>query len=407
MSEAFASLTAIVAKMPGLTKPRIDFMSHVLHLFLSLRSRINFLMLARHSHQYVESTHRLHFEEFHDFAAMNTAYIKAHGSGHFVWAFDASYLPKSGHKTPGVGKYWSGSAAKALWGLEVGLLSVIDVDFRTAFHVDVAQTPSAQERQDKGIDLLDHYSQVILWSRSHLQDLSRYLTVDAYFAKKEFIQQIRVRSGLHIISLLRQDANLRYLYTGPKGLAKGAPKRYDGKIDLKHPDWSRFELVAQSATQRLYSALVNCVFLKATIRLAYVQQLDCQGQPQSYRPYFSTDVGLSATDLVSYYQARFQQEFLIRDAKQFSGLSECQARSVNKLEFHANVSLSAINVAKVESGLSADSTKRKSFSMADAKTRYHNALLLNRFMSILPAKTKLDINDTQVRELYSFGCIAA
>jgi len=140
-----------------------------------------------------------------------------------------------------------------------------------------------------------------------LLTLSQYLGVDAHFAKKEFINQIRIRSGLHIISLLRQDANLRYLYEGPKRVGKGTPKRYDGKIDLKQPDFTRFELVSESATQRICSASVNCVFLKATIRLFYVQYLDAQGQGQSYRPYFSTDVDLAADTLVSYYQARFHR----------------------------------------------------------------------------------------------------
>jgi Transposase DDE domain len=407
MSEAFASLSAIVAKMPGLTKPRIEYMSHVLHLFLSLRSRINFLMLARHSSRYVESTYRLHFEEFHDFAAMNVAFASQHGSGHFVWAFDASYLPKSGTKTPHVGKYWSGSAAKALWGLEAGLLSLVDIAFHTAFHVDVALTPDRAERQAKGIDLLDHYSQVISWSSAHLLTLSRYLTVDAYFAKKEFVDQVRRQTGLHVISLLRQDANLRYLYRGPKSTTKGAPKRYDGKIDLKEPDLSRFELVAQCPTERIYSAQVYCVFLKAVIRLAYVQQLDPQGQLKAYRPFFSTDSNLSATVLVGYYQARFQQEFLIRDSKQFTGLTDCQARSVNKIEHHLNLSLSALNVAKVESGLSTDANHRQPFSMASVKTRYHNQLLLERFIDILPEKAKMHINQDQLRTLCSFGCIAA
>lgn len=108
-----------------------------------------------------------------------------------------------------------------------------------------------------------------------------------------------------------------------------------------------------------------------------------------------------------YYRLRYQQEFLIRDAKQFTGLSECQARSVNKLEFHANMSLSAINVAKVEQGLTTQFSERKAFSMADAKTRYHNELLLNRFMRILPEATNIRLNDVQVRQLCSFGCIAA
>jgi hypothetical protein len=407
MSKAFASLTAIVANMPGLNKPRIDFMSHVLYLFLSLRSRINFLMLARHTHQYVESSFRLQFDEFHDFTAMNTAYIQNHGSGHFVWAFDASYLPKSGTKTPGVGKYWSGCASKALPGLELGLLSAIDVDYHTAFHVDVALTPGPQERHDKDIDLVDHYAQVILWSADKLLEISKYLALDAYFGKKNFIDRITAKTGLEIICLLRQDANLRYLYNGPKREGRGVPKQYDGKIDLKKPDLSRFELVQESTTERIYSALVNCVFLKGTIRLAYVQQLNAQGEVLSYRPYFSTDLSLDARQLVRYYRLRYQQEFLIRDAKQFTGLSECQARSINKLEFHTNMALSAVNVAKVESGLTAVDAERKAFSMANAKTRYHNELLLERFMSILPQKAKLEINQTQLRQLHDFGCIAA
>lgn len=407
MSKAFASLAAIVAKMPDLNKPRIEFFCHTIVLFLSLRSRINFLMLARHSDQYVESTYRVHFEDYHDFTAMNTRFIQQHGSGHFVWAFDASYLPKSGTKTPGLGKYWSGCAKKALPGLELGLLSVIDVDYHTAFHVDVALTPSPQERNDKDINLVDHYAQVVLWSADKLLLMSRYLAVDAYFAKKSFVDRICTHSSLRIISLLRQDANLRYLYTGPKSGRRGAPRLYDGKINLKKPDLSRFELVYESTTERIYSALVNCVFLKRMIRLAYVQQINDQGHAQSYRPYFSTELSLAASDLVKYYRLRYQQEFLIRDAKQFTGLSECQARSVNKLEFHTNLALSAINVAKVEQGLSAQASERKAFSMADAKTRYHNQLLLNRFIRILPKTTNISLNDPQVRQLYNFGCIAA
>lgn len=307
MSKAFASLTAIVANMPGLTKPRVEFMSHVVYLFLSVRSRINFLMLARHTNHYVESSFRCHFEEFHDFAAMNTQYIQDHGSGHFVWAFDAAYLPKSGSKTPGVGKYWSGCASKTLMGLEVGLLSAIDVDFHTAFHVDAALTPGPQERKNKDIDLVDHYAQVVLWSADKLLTISKYLAVDAYFGKKSFIDRITGQTPLEIICLLRQDSNLRYLYTGPKAEGRGAPKRYDGKIDLQNPDLTRFDLVQESASERIYSALVNCVFLKRTIRLAYVQQLNAQGEIVSYRPYFSTDLALGAGQLVRYYRLRYHR----------------------------------------------------------------------------------------------------
>ena len=266
------------------------------------------------------------------------------------------------------------------------------MDYYTAFHLDAVLTPDPRERQDKDIDLVDHYAQIILWSAHKLLTISKYLAVDAYFAKKSFINRITGNTALEIICLLRQDANLRYLYTGPKGVGKGAPKRYDGKIDLKKPDLSRFTLVQESASERIYWALVKCVFLKRTTRLAYVQQLTPQGEVKSYRPYFSTDLSLEALQVVGYYRLRYQQEFLIRDAKQFTGLSECQARSINKLEFHTNMALLGVNVAKVESGSTAIETARKSFSTANAKTLYHNELLLNWFIAILPQKAELQIN---------------
>ncbi len=397
-----ALLTAIVANLPDLTKPRRQFITHILMLFLSVRHRINFLQLARHSDQYAENTMRLHFENYFDFATMNQHLIQQHGSGHYVLALDASYLPKSGKATPGVDKYWSGTAGQALWGLEVSVLSAIDIDHRMAWHLDAVQTPAKAERTTKDISLLDHYAQVVIWQAAASQSLSAYLSVDAYFAKGSFINRILQQTNLHIISLLRQDARLRYRYNGPQGAGRGRPRQYAGPIDFTQPDFDQFTLSYQDAELRIYSAVVNCPFLKRDIKLAYTQYLNEAGLPTHYKLYFSTDLNLSAWVVVKYYRLRYQQEFLLRDAKQFTGLSDCQARSLNKLDYHLNTALSAVNVAKVEQGVS-----QQPFSMASVKTLYHNRLLLDRFFTILPEGTKLTKNDPQVRQLYHFGCRAA
>lgn len=395
-----ALIDAIVAKATDLTKCRRQFLAHILMLFLSVRHRINFLQLARHTEQYCEHTMRTHFEDFVDFAAINKALIQEHGSGHFILALDASYLPKAGRATPGVGKYWSGCAQKALWGLEVSLLSVIDVDHRTAWHLDAVQTPEKDQRDQQGINLIDHYGQIVIWQSSHCEQLSGYLSVDGYFAKVAFVDRVCSQTKLHIISRLRQDARLRYLYTGPKSQTKGRPRQYAGKVDLTKPDLSYFSLSHQEDGLCIYSAVVNCPFLKRNIKLAYTQYLDTGGRPTHYKLYFSTDLDLCGWMIVRYYGLRYQQEFLIRDAKQFSGLSDCQARSVNKLDYHINTSLSGVNIGKIEQGVG-----QRPFSMADVKTLYHNQLLLDRFISILPEGTKLTKNDPQVRQLYNFGCI--
>src|SRR3989442_2680938 len=46
--------------------------------------------------------------------------------------------------------------------------------------------------------------------------------------------------------------------------------------------------------------------------------------------------------------SRFQIAFLFRDAKQCTGLSDCQARAKAQRDFHFNASLSAVTFAKLE-----------------------------------------------------------
>jgi hypothetical protein len=64
--------------------------------------------------------------------------------------------------------------------------------------------------------------------------------------------------------------------------------------------------------------------------------------------YFSTDLEMKAEKTVSYYRSRFQIGFLYWDAKQYCGLTNCQARSENKPGFHFNAALTAVNIAKIE-----------------------------------------------------------
>ena len=63
---------------------------------------------------------------------------------------------------------------------------------------------------------------------------------------------------------------------------------------------------------------------------------------------FSTEINLPGEQILKYYQARFQIEFIFRDAKQFTGLSDCQSRNSQRLDFHFNASLIALNLAKYE-----------------------------------------------------------
>ena len=117
---------------------------------------------------------------------------------------------------------------------------------------------------------------------------------------------------------------------------------------------------------------------------------------------FSTDVELDALSLYRYYKARFQIEFLFRDGKQFTGLTDCQARSQTKLDFHFNASLSAVSLAKLEARqYRVDS--QQSFSMASLKRRNFNQHLIDRIYDHLANGQSLDKSSPDYEALCNYG----
>ena len=107
-----------------------------------------------------------------------------------------------------------------------------------------------------------------------------------------------------------------------------------------------------------------------------------------------------------YYKARFQIEFLFRDAKQYAGLTHCQARKECEMYFHYNASITSIGLAKV-SHYWHQSHQEKPYSISELKTRYFNELLLNQVFSKLEINPSLQKIKPIFQELSMFGCMAA
>ncbi len=207
-----------------------------------------------------------------------------------------------------------------------------------------------------------------------------------------------------MISKLRCDANQRLLYTGEQK-PRGRRRKYDGKVELDNQ--ARFTFVATVQPDvALYSGTVFHVSLKRTIRLAYLLNRTHPNKPR-FVVLFSTDVEQDPLDIYRLYTLRFQVEFLFRDAKQFTGLVDCQARNVLKLEFHFNASFTALNLAKVEAVQQHQEDRPLIFSMASVKRRAHNDHLLNRFISNLDLSPSLIKSHPNYEKLRNYGIIAA
>jgi hypothetical protein len=389
----------VLVKLSDINQWRKDFLVETFILFLSIRGRINFLQLARYG-LHKEQRYRQQFEKPFDFLTFNKELTLSHGSGRYVIAFDPSYISKSGKKTPGVGWYWSGCANQAKWGLEIGGLAAIDIDNHTAFHLEAVQTINADEQT-----LADWYAGIIADRKDTLADISKYLVADAWFSKRSFTDQI-VAIEMHLISRLRDDADLRYICRDQPTGKRGRPRKYSGKIIINNIDKDYFTFISQDEESTVYAAEVYSKALKRNIMLVHVTYPKASGK-DACKLYFSTDVSMPAADVLLYYQSRYQIEFLYRDGKQHTGLNDSQARSENKLHFQFNASLTSINIAKVVHWLSLPREERKAFSMSDIKTMNHNTLLLNRFFDVFGIRPYSIKNQNHFKELILYGTMAA
>ncbi len=108
-----------------------------------------------------------------------------------------------------------------------------------------------------------------------------------------------------------------------------------------------------------------------------------------------------------FYKARFQIEFLFRDAKQFAGFSDCQARDQAALHFHFNASVTVVNVARLIAQEEQKTDEQLVFSMSSIKQRFFNEHLLNLIISKLALDQTAVKNHPQFEYLRSYGAIAA
>lgn len=118
---------------------------------------------------------------------------------------------------------------------------------------------------------------------------------------------------------------------------------------------------------------------------------------KAYTILLSTDTEQKGAKIIRYYQLRFQIEFLLRDAKQYSGLEECQARTETKLYNHFNMSLISISLMKLTCWASLTNKEQVPFSMRSIKTYFYNKFLTETIFSNLG----IDLNCNKIKKLYS------
>lgn len=435
---------------------------------------MNFSNLSRYS-QWSEKTYRRQYSQSFNFTELNAGLIQSAigPTAVQIGVMDCSFVPKSGKQTYGLDWFYNGTANCTQKGLEISVIAVVDVTSNRAYSLSVRQTPTGLAKcpskpASRGIDLqsvervnqllqqlpdqsnpavrqnktvtwqtveqvnqylqqlpeqsnasafgtpgasqpsrIDLYLNHLRDTRCYLPESLKYWVVDGFYAKKKFVDGV-VELNLAMISKLRTDADMRYLYTGVQK-QRGAKRKYDGKVDLT--DVSRWSHVQQLEPQlNLYTTVVWHLSLKRKIRVVCLIDTRKTGKT-GYVLLFSSDTELDARLILQYYQARFQIEFIFRDAKQFTGLCDAQTRDSKRLDFHFNASLTALNLAKYQEQLrhaqSAPNQPAPPFSMASYKRFALNQHLLERFICQLDLDPTLIKSHPNYENLRSYGIIAA
>ena len=410
-----------------ISKPQRKFLVILFTTILVVRGKVNFRNLSRYSDR-SEKAYSRQFAQGFDFVAFNRQLINETigTEGARVVAFDPSFIAKAGKKTYGRDFFWNGAHGRAEKGLEVSVLSIVDLERHTGFTLSVRQTtptpdssassaskrkpaqrPKKQRRtaeeegEETRIDLYLHHLRAVAPA---LLPTEKYLAVDGYFAKQKWIAGVEALA-LHTIGKLRCDANMRFFYTGPKrAWGQGRQKTYAGKVDWQ--DLQGFDWVSNEEGIDLYTQVLNHRSLKRTLRVVVVLDQRDPKHPR-YALLFSTDLTLDAQTIYRYYKARFQIEFIFRDAKQFTGLSDCQARDADRLHFHFNASLTALNIAKCEQLEVHVGAEPMVNSIASVKAGYFNEHYLQIIFSMLALDPTSMKKTPAYQFLREYGKIAA
>ena len=240
--------------------------------------------------------------------------------------------------------------------------------------------------------MVTHYVSLLKKHLTDIKAITCYLAVDGYFMKKEFITPLQ-KEGLHIVTKARSDANLKYLFNGKQKPGRGRKKLYDGKINTSKIDKRPLPCCYGDEDMKVYAGKVHCVLLKQTVLAAFIYY-NGKEKPEII---ISTDTEMEVMRMCKYYGLRFQVEFLIRDAKQFTGLEDGMARDEQKLHTHFNIALTVVSVAKAAYYLSVPKQQRGSFSMADIKMLHMNQLITERIFSNLG----LDLSCKKIKRIYN------
>lgn len=338
----------------------------------------------------------------------------------YILAGDECVVSKAGKKTYGLDYFFAGLQQKVIPSLSFFVLSLVSVEQHRSYPISVEQTiRSAEEKaasrakkagkkakatepkhkrgRPKGsknkpktevvlnpelVRIQTMLKALLLLIHPLLQPV--YLALDGHFGNYPAFLMVQ-QCGLQLISKLRHDAALCFPFSGEyKG--SGPHPKYGERVDYQHipESYLKSTTVKKGIQTCTYQAQLLHPDFPSPLNVVILVKTNLTTHAWAHVILFSSDLALSAEQMITYYSLRFQLEFNFRDAKQFWGLEDFMNIEKTAVTNAANLSLFMVNVVQLL--MSEFRQADPDFSVLDLKAYYRGVKYATELIKMLPQK---------------------
>lgn len=421
----------LICLNPHLSSTILRQLRHLVFAMLCIPNQVTMLGLSRWTEKGGSyRTLQRFYQSKMDWAQLHWQIIKAHlisSEGLYLLAGDDVVVSKSGKQTHGVGRFYSGLAQRVIPSISFLAISLIDVKARRSYPLQIGQhqpksrpkqvtdKPKRKRGRPKGSKnyvkaepiltaelslLVRILSEILL--RLGLLHL-KHIVLDGKFGNYPSTWAVR-QTGLHIISKMRQDAAFYLPYKGPKP-ARGSTPRYGEKINyhnLPSDTLSESRIDGDYRIETYQMRLFHKDYPDA-LNVVLIVKTHLKSGKRGHVVLFSTDLDLSAAQIVDYYSLRFQIEFNFRDAKQYWGLEDFMNVTPTAVSNAVNLSFLMVNLSIAL--LKPYRQHNSDFSIRDLKAQFQARRYLDETIKMLPNPPNEHLISRIWRKLTRFGSI--
>lgn len=377
-------ISLLVCLDQSVNKTTLRQLSCIIVAMLTMTGRVTMLGIARWSEQggSYRSVQRL-FAKTLPWASMSWLFVRHHllqAEQEYVLAGDETIVTKAGKKSFGLDRFFSSLYGKAVPGLAFFALSLVSVSERRSYPlmIEQRQRTAAEKQQARGkqkeqkqasdkqgrgrpkgnknkdkrqiqwtseLQLIQTMLQKLMALVGNVCSIS-YLVLDGHFGNNNALQMVRQSTSLHLISKLRHDAALYFVYAGQQKHF-GPRRRYGSKLNYQAiPEQYQ---VATYQEGKIHTAIYQATMLHKSfacpLNIVILVKTNLTTGTRAHTVLFSSDLSLTDTKLIDYYSLRFQLEFNFRDAKQFWGLEDFMNVKQTPVANAVNFSLFMVNLS--------------------------------------------------------------